>query len=147
LHNRAGGHAGAFALPDSRAGARAQTRLPATGETQRPGADQGQTEGAAREAHGSSRSRSTTRLEALATEVGDRDTAQLAKTIRRDEDRMATFLDAELRRLVKDVVRSEVPRDQQANGTRRRTTRRRTTRRSRGSSSARKTASGSSARR
>jgi hypothetical protein len=88
-----------------------------------------------------------TRLEAFATEVGDRDTAQLAKTIRRDEERMATFLDAELRRLVKDVVRSEVPRDQRANGSRRRTTQRRTTRRSRGSSSARKTASGSSARR
>jgi ferritin-like metal-binding protein YciE len=53
-----------------------------------------------------------TRLEALAEEVGDRDTAQLARSIRRDEERMAKFLDAELRRLVKDVVREAIPREQ-----------------------------------
>jgi ferritin-like metal-binding protein YciE len=55
-----------------------------------------------------------TRLEAFATEVGDRETAQLAKAIRRDEERMAKFLEAELTRLVKDVVRAEIPRDQRA---------------------------------
>jgi len=55
-----------------------------------------------------------TRLEALATEVGDRNTAALAKSIRRDEERMAKFLDAELRRLVKDVVRAEIPREQRS---------------------------------
>jgi ferritin-like metal-binding protein YciE len=54
------------------------------------------------------------RLEALANEVGDRETAQLAKTIRREEERMAKFLDAELARLVKDVVRAQIPRDQRA---------------------------------
>ncbi len=59
-----------------------------------------------------------TRLETLATEVGDRDTIQLAKAIRRDEERMAKFLDAELRRLVKDVVRAEIPREQRAQTTR-----------------------------
>jgi hypothetical protein len=32
-------------------------------------------------------------LETLATEVGDRETAQLAKAIRRDEERMAKFLE------------------------------------------------------
>ncbi len=53
-----------------------------------------------------------TRIEAFANEVGDRDTAQLAKRIRREEERMAKYLDAELTRLVKDVVRAEVPRDQ-----------------------------------
>ncbi|HEX6586342.1 MAG TPA: DUF892 family protein [Solirubrobacterales bacterium] len=53
-----------------------------------------------------------TRVEVLAEEVGDRDTAQLARNIRRDEERMAKFLDAELKRLVKDVVRAEIPRDQ-----------------------------------
>jgi ferritin-like metal-binding protein YciE len=53
-----------------------------------------------------------TRLETFATEVGDKETAQLAKSIRRDEERMAKFLDAELKRLVKEVVRAEVPRDQ-----------------------------------
>lgn len=50
-----------------------------------------------------------TRLETLADEVGDRETAQLAKSIRRDEERMAKFLDAELKRLVKAVVRAEIP--------------------------------------
>jgi ferritin-like metal-binding protein YciE len=50
------------------------------------------------------------RIETFSTEVGDRDTARLAAAIRRDEERMAKFLDAELVRLVKDVVRAEVPR-------------------------------------
>jgi ferritin-like metal-binding protein YciE len=69
-----------------------------------------------------------TRVEAFATEVGDRETARLAKSIRRDEERMAKFLDAELRRLVKDVVRAEIPRDQRAQPTRRRSTTSRGTR-------------------
>jgi ferritin-like metal-binding protein YciE len=60
-----------------------------------------------------------TRIETLAVEVGDRDTAQLAKSIRRDEERMAKFLDAELVRLVKEVVRAEIPRDQRASAGRR----------------------------
>ncbi len=63
-----------------------------------------------------------TRIEVLATEVGDRDTAQLARSIRRDEERMAKFLTAELGRLVKDVVRAEIPRDQRG-GTSRRSSR------------------------
>ena len=50
-----------------------------------------------------------TRLEVFAGEVGDREIAQLARGIRRDEERMAKFLDSELRRLVKDVVKAEVP--------------------------------------
>jgi ferritin-like metal-binding protein YciE len=54
------------------------------------------------------------RLEALATAVGDDDTAKLAKAIRRDEERMAKFLSAELGRLVRDVVRAEIPSDQRA---------------------------------
>jgi ferritin-like metal-binding protein YciE len=63
------------------------------------------------------------RIEEFADAVGDRDTAQLAKTIRRDEERMAKFLDAELSRLVKDVVRAEIPRDQRASRTTSRTRR------------------------
>jgi hypothetical protein len=55
-----------------------------------------------------------TRLEVFATEVGDRESAQLARAIRRDEERMAKYLDAELQRLVKDVVRAEIPTDQRA---------------------------------
>jgi ferritin-like metal-binding protein YciE len=65
------------------------------------------------------------RIEAFANEVGDRETAQLVRSIRRDEERMAKFLDAELTRLVKDVVRAEIPRDQRpARATRSRRTRR-----------------------
>jgi ferritin-like metal-binding protein YciE len=88
------------------------------------------------------------RIEEFATAVGDRDTAQLAKAIRRDEERMAKFLDAELSRLVKDVVRSEVPREQRASTTRSRSRRstasssRSTTRRS--ASTSRSGSSGSS---
>jgi ferritin-like metal-binding protein YciE len=64
------------------------------------------------------------RIETFATEVGDRDTAKLAAGIRRDEERMAKYLDAELKRLVKDVVKASVPRDPRAKpATRRRTTR------------------------
>jgi ferritin-like metal-binding protein YciE len=55
-----------------------------------------------------------TRIETLAIEVGDRETAQLAKSIRRDEERMAKFLNAEMTRLVKAVVRVEIPSDQRA---------------------------------
>jgi len=64
-----------------------------------------------------------TRLEVFATEVGDRETAQLARSIRRDEERMAKFLQAELVRLVKDVVRAEIPRDQRATSSRSRSSR------------------------
>jgi hypothetical protein len=69
-----------------------------------------------------------TRIETLATEVGDKDTAQLAKSIRRDEERMAKYLAAELVRLVKDVVKAEIPRDERATPRRRSTSRRTTTR-------------------
>jgi hypothetical protein len=62
-----------------------------------------------------------TRIETFATEVGDRETAQLARRIRRDEERMAKYLDAELKRLVKEVVRAEIPRAQRASNGRRRT--------------------------
>src|SRR5947209_14265047 len=81
-----------------------------------------------------------TRIETFATEVGDRETAQLAKSIRGDEQRMAKFLDAEITRLVKEVVRSEIPREERAT-TRRSTTRRSTTRRSGASTSSRSTRS------
>jgi ferritin-like metal-binding protein YciE len=62
------------------------------------------------------------RIATFAEAVGDRETAKLAKAIRREEERMAKFLDAELARLVKDVVRAEVPRSQRTTSTRRRRT-------------------------
>ena len=61
-----------------------------------------------------------TRIETLATEVGDRETAQLTRRIRREEERMVKYLDGELQRLVKEVVRAEIPREQRATSTRRR---------------------------
>ena len=87
------------------------------------------------------------RIETLATAVGDSETAKLARSIRRDEERMAKYLTAELPRLVKDVVRAEIPRDQRAtNGRSRprttsRSSTRRTTSRAARSTSARTTAS------
>jgi ferritin-like metal-binding protein YciE len=90
-----------------------------------------------------------TRLEVFATEVGDRETAQLARSIRRDEERMAKFLTSELGRLVKELVRAEVPRDQRPT-TRRRarrtTSRSRSATTSRASSSSRRTSSTNSRR-
>ena len=77
------------------------------------------------------------RIETLATEVGDSETAKLAKRIRREEERMAKYLTTELPRLVKDVVRAEIPRDQRPTrgGSRRRTTSRPRTASSRSTSS------------
>ncbi len=94
------------------------------------------------------------RLEVLADAVGDKETAQLARSIRRDEERMAKFLDAELGRLVKEIVRSEIPRSQRATTTRRsrrtRSTKRTSSspqRRGRSNSGARRTQSSSTGRR
>ncbi|HWD66006.1 MAG TPA: DUF892 family protein [Solirubrobacteraceae bacterium] len=79
------------------------------------------------------------RIETFASEVGDKETASLAKAIRRDEERMAKFLDAELARLVKELVRKEIPRDQRGGTTSR-------SRSSRTSGSRRSTSSGGSSR-
>lgn len=75
------------------------------------------------------------RIETFAAAVGDRDTEVLARRIRREEERMAKYLTAELPRLVKDVVKAEIPRNQRATATR-----------SRRSSSARGSSSASSSR-
>jgi ferritin-like metal-binding protein YciE len=85
------------------------------------------------------------RIEAFATEVGDRDTAQLVKAIRRDEERMAKYLQAEIGRLVKDVIRSEIPRDQRAPASRSRSRRSAASSRSRSSASSSRSRSGTSA--
>src|SRR5947209_18807198 len=67
------------------------------------------------------------RIETFATEVRDRETATLARSIRRDEERMAKFLDGELTRLVKAVVRASVPPAERGTSPRRKTRARRTT--------------------
>jgi len=56
-------------------------------------------------------------IETLATKVGDKETAQLAKGIRREEERMAKFLEGQIKSLTGAVVSEEVPSAQRrANG-------------------------------
>ena len=48
-------------------------------------------------------------IETLAEKVGDRETAKLAKGIRREEERMAKFLAGQIKSLTGAVVAEEVP--------------------------------------
>ena len=48
-------------------------------------------------------------LEVFATKVGDSETAKLARDIRKDEERMAKFLEAQIRRLAGSTALEEVP--------------------------------------
>lgn len=48
-------------------------------------------------------------LESFATKVNDKETAKLARDIRREEERMAGFLQAQLKRLAGAVASAEVP--------------------------------------
>jgi ferritin-like metal-binding protein YciE len=48
-------------------------------------------------------------IETLAEKVGDRETAKLAKGIRREEERMAKFLTGQIKSLTGAVVTEEVP--------------------------------------
>jgi ferritin-like metal-binding protein YciE len=85
-----------------------------------------------------------TAIESLANEVADKDTAQLARDIRRDEEKTARYLERLIPQLVKDVVRNEIPRDQRAqSGRSRRSTSRRTSGRKTASTSAKRSAAGS----
>ncbi len=72
-----------------------------------------------------------TAIEALAESVNDRETAQLARSIRRDEERMAKFLAGQIKTLTKAVVTEEIPaKERRVNGTARKrasSTRKRTT--------------------
>src|SRR5919197_2452428 len=88
-----------------------------------------------------------TAIETLATSVGDKETAQLAKRIRREEERMATFLERLIPQLTKAVATAEIPASQRPTGRRRggASTRRRSTASSSRSRS-RSTASRSSSR-
>jgi Domain of unknown function (DUF892) len=62
-------------------------------------------------------------IQTLAESVGDRDTAQLAKAIKRDEERMRDFLERLIPQLTKAVARSEIPASERNGGGRRRSTR------------------------
>lgn len=62
-------------------------------------------------------------IETLAEAVGDGDTAKLAREFRRQEERMASFLEKTIASLTKEVVRKEIPASQRKqSGTRRRRT-------------------------
>jgi ferritin-like metal-binding protein YciE len=50
-----------------------------------------------------------TAIETLADTVGDKDTAKLARSIRREEERMAKFLAGQIPTLTKAVAREEIP--------------------------------------
>jgi ferritin-like metal-binding protein YciE len=48
-------------------------------------------------------------IETLAEKVGDRETAKLAKAIRREEERMAQFLQGQIKQLSGAVAREDIP--------------------------------------
>ena len=50
-----------------------------------------------------------TTIESFADSVGDKDTAKIARGIRREEERMAKFLERQIEQLAKAVAREEVP--------------------------------------
>ena len=85
-----------------------------------------------------------TAIETLAESVGDKETAKLARSIRRDEERMAKYLERLIPQLSKAVVRAEVPSKQRNGGRSRRSASRSSGSRSSGSS--RSKGSGSSSR-
>jgi ferritin-like metal-binding protein YciE len=58
-------------------------------------------------------------IESFADQVGDKDTARIARTIRREEERMAKFLERQIEQLAKAVAREEVPAAERNGGTRR----------------------------
>ncbi|MBA2420951.1 MAG: DUF892 family protein [Thermoleophilaceae bacterium] len=58
-------------------------------------------------------------IETLAEQVGDKETVKLAREYRRQEQRMASFLEKQIPVLTKEVVRQEIPSDQRAAARRR----------------------------
>jgi ferritin-like metal-binding protein YciE len=55
-------------------------------------------------------------IERVATKLNDRETVQLAKRFRREEERMQKFLERQITSLVGEVVRDEVPARERRNG-------------------------------
>jgi ferritin-like metal-binding protein YciE len=87
-----------------------------------------------------------TAIETLAESVGDKETAKLARSIRREEERMASYLQKLIPQLTKSVVTAEIPaRLRSTNGgSRRRSSSSSRSRSSSRSSSSRSKSSGSS---
>jgi len=78
-------------------------------------------------------------IESFADSVGDKDTVRIARSIRREEERMARFLERQIEQLAKAVAREEVPAAERNGGTRRSSSSRR-----RKSSSSRSSSNGRS---
>jgi len=74
-----------------------------------------------------------TAIETLAETVGDKETAKLAKGIRREEERMAKFLEGQIPQLTKSVAREEIPAAERRAATASRSRRRTASSRSSGS--------------
>ena len=75
-------------------------------------------------------------IESLAETVGDKDTAKLARGIKREEERMAKFLEKQIEQLAKAVAREEIPAAERNGGSsRRRSSSRRSSSSSRAKSS------------
>jgi ferritin-like metal-binding protein YciE len=89
-----------------------------------------------------------TAIEALAETVGDKETAKLARSIRRDEERMAKFLENLIPTLTRAVAQTEIPASERNGGRRRSSSRSKSSSRSRtqSRSSTRSTAKRSSTR-
>jgi ferritin-like metal-binding protein YciE len=67
-----------------------------------------------------------TAIETLAESVGDKETAKLARAIRRDEERMAKFLEGQIKTLTKAVATEEIPaKERRTSSSRRRSSSRR----------------------
>ena len=60
-----------------------------------------------------------TAIETVAESVGDKETAKLARSIRRDEERMARYLEGLIPTLAKTVVTTEIPASERRNASRR----------------------------
>ena len=86
-------------------------------------------------------------IESLADSVGDKDTAKLAKSIRREEERMAKFLEKQIPSLAKGVATEEIPAAERRRTPRASSRRPATAGRSNGSSAKRSTAKASTAKR
>jgi ferritin-like metal-binding protein YciE len=72
-----------------------------------------------------------TAIETLAETLGDKDTQRLARTIRREEERMRAFLEKEIPRLTKATAKEEIPASERPTPPRAKATSRRKPRRSR----------------
>ena len=59
-------------------------------------------------------------IETLAIALGDTETAKVAKQIRREEERMAAFLEKQIAVLTKEVVKAEVPASERRSPSRKR---------------------------